>query len=95
MLVVATKIDVAQDPGRVESVKKLADDRGLPFFAISSVTGKDWSSFGTLWPSGCSRPIALPASPGPRTVNTLNNICTSTAGTRLAGKAIGAKPARP
>src|SRR5207245_2918819 len=40
MLVVATKIDVAQDPGRVESVKKLADDRGLPFFAISSVTGE-------------------------------------------------------
>jgi GTP-binding protein len=40
MLVVATKIDVAQDPGRVESVKKLADDRGLPFLAISSVTGE-------------------------------------------------------
>jgi GTP-binding protein len=37
MLVVATKMDAAQDPERVESLKKLAKDRGLPFFAISSV----------------------------------------------------------
>jgi GTP-binding protein len=40
MLVVATKIDVAQDPARLESVKLLAAERGLPFFAISSVTGE-------------------------------------------------------
>jgi GTP-binding protein len=40
MIVVATKMDVAQDPARVESVRKLAGERGLPFFTISSVTGQ-------------------------------------------------------
>jgi GTPase len=39
MLVVATKMDAAQDPARVEALRNLARDRGLPFFAISSVTG--------------------------------------------------------
>lgn len=40
MFVVATKLDVAQDPGRVEALRKLAEERGLMFFAISAVTGK-------------------------------------------------------
>jgi len=40
MLVVASKMDAAQDPARVESLKQLADERGLPYFEISSVTGK-------------------------------------------------------
>ncbi len=40
MIVVASKIDVAQDPKRVESVKRVAKRRGLPFFAISAVTGE-------------------------------------------------------
>src|SRR5205823_3832275 len=39
MLVVATKMDAAQDPSRVEALRALAGDRGLPFFAISSATG--------------------------------------------------------
>ncbi len=39
MLMVATKTDVAQDPARLESLRALASGRGLPFFAISSVTG--------------------------------------------------------
>src|SRR5438477_8362460 len=39
MIVVATKIDAAQDPARVESLRGLAAERGLPFFGISSVTG--------------------------------------------------------
>lgn len=39
MLVVATKIDVAQDPARVESLREMASGRGLPFHEISSVTG--------------------------------------------------------
>jgi GTP-binding protein len=39
MLVVATKIDAAQDPERVASLRKLARKRKLPFFKISSVTG--------------------------------------------------------
>lgn len=40
MLVVATKIDASQDPERVESLARLANQRGLPFFKISSVTGE-------------------------------------------------------
>jgi len=40
MLLVATKIDAAQDPDRIESLRALAKARGLDFFAISSVTGK-------------------------------------------------------
>ncbi|MFN7995864.1 MAG: GTPase ObgE [Bryobacteraceae bacterium] len=39
MLLVATKMDAAQDPERVESLRKIATERGLPFFEISSVTG--------------------------------------------------------
>jgi GTP-binding protein len=40
MFVVASKIDVAQDQARIESVRSLADERGLPFFQISAVTGQ-------------------------------------------------------
>ncbi len=39
MLVVATKMDAAQSPDRVSSLKRLAAERGLPYFEISSVTG--------------------------------------------------------
>ncbi len=40
MIVVATKMDVAQDPARVKAVEKLAKKRKLPFFKISSATGE-------------------------------------------------------
>jgi GTP-binding protein len=40
MFVVASKIDVAQDPERIAALKSLADAKGLPFYEISSVTGK-------------------------------------------------------
>ena len=40
MLVVASKIDVSQDPERIRALAELARSRGLPFFAISSVTGQ-------------------------------------------------------
>jgi GTP-binding protein len=40
MIVVATKMDAAQDPERVESLRNLAAERGLPFFEISSATGQ-------------------------------------------------------
>jgi len=40
MLVVATKIDAAQDPSRVESLQLMAAEKGLAFYAISSVTGQ-------------------------------------------------------
>ncbi|MBK5294579.1 MAG: GTPase ObgE [Acidobacteriia bacterium] len=39
MFVVASKIDVAQDPARIQSLKRMAARRKLPFFAISAVTG--------------------------------------------------------
>jgi GTP-binding protein len=39
MLVVASKVDVAQDPGRIEELKAVAASANLPFYEISSVTG--------------------------------------------------------
>src|SRR5258708_23202672 len=39
MLLVATKLDAAQDAERVSSLETLAPERHLPFFVISSVTG--------------------------------------------------------
>jgi GTP-binding protein len=40
MIVVATKIDAAQDPKRIDALRKLARRRKLPFLKISSVTGE-------------------------------------------------------
>ena len=40
MIVVATKIDAAQDPERVASLERWPASAGLPFFKISSVTGE-------------------------------------------------------
>lgn len=40
MLLVATKVDVAQDLDRLESVRTLAVEVNLPLFEISSVTGQ-------------------------------------------------------
>ena len=39
MIVLASKMDVAQDPDKVAAVKALAESRGMPFFEISSATG--------------------------------------------------------
>jgi GTPase len=39
MLVVASKIDACQNRERIQQVRAQARERGLPFFAISSVTG--------------------------------------------------------
>jgi GTP-binding protein len=39
MLVVASKMDAAQDLERVEELRRLAAERGLSFFEISSATG--------------------------------------------------------
>jgi GTPase len=40
MFVAASKVDVAQDPARVEALQALAAEKKLPFFEISSVTGQ-------------------------------------------------------
>jgi GTP-binding protein len=39
MIVVASKIDVCQDPDRIAAARKKAQLKGLPFFEISSVSG--------------------------------------------------------
>jgi GTP-binding protein len=39
MIVVATKMDVAQDPERVEALERRAREAALPFYKISAVTG--------------------------------------------------------
>jgi GTP-binding protein len=39
-IVVATKMDVAQDASRVEALEGKAKDAGLPFYKISAVTGE-------------------------------------------------------
>jgi GTP-binding protein len=40
MIAVATKIDAAQDPDRIASLRAAAQSQGLPFHEISSVTGQ-------------------------------------------------------
>jgi GTPase len=40
MIVVATKLDAAQDPERIASIERVAAERKLPFYKISSVTGQ-------------------------------------------------------
>jgi GTPase len=40
VLVVATKIDTAPDGSQIEALRKMAEEKGLPFAAISSVTGE-------------------------------------------------------
>jgi GTP-binding protein len=40
MLVAASKMDAAQDPDKVVTLRTLAASRGMPFFEISSVTGQ-------------------------------------------------------
>jgi GTP-binding protein len=39
MIVVATKMDAAQDPKRIAALQRIKKKRGMPFFKISSVTG--------------------------------------------------------
>ena len=40
MIVVASKMDAAQDSERVAALRHIAEQRGLPFFEISSATGQ-------------------------------------------------------
>src|SRR5665213_2871721 len=40
MLVLASKMDVAQDPDKVRAIRQLADERGMAFYEISSATGQ-------------------------------------------------------
>jgi GTP-binding protein len=40
MVLVATKIDAAQDPERIDALRRLAAEQQLAFFAVSSATGQ-------------------------------------------------------
>jgi GTPase len=40
MIVVASKMDAAQDPERVAALREVAEQHGLPFYEISSATGQ-------------------------------------------------------
>jgi GTPase len=40
MFVVASKIDVAQEPEKIARLRSLADNKALPFYEISSITGQ-------------------------------------------------------
>ncbi len=40
MIVVAAKMDAVQDTARVDALRQLAAERGLPYFEISSATGQ-------------------------------------------------------
>jgi GTP-binding protein len=40
MIVLASKMDVAEDPEKVLAIRRLAEGRGLSFYEISSVTGQ-------------------------------------------------------
>jgi len=48
MLVVASKIDAAQEPERIAAVEKIASDNGLEFLRISSATGEGLEEFKEL-----------------------------------------------
>ena len=61
MIVVATKMDAAQDPSRVESLRGIAEERGLAFFEISSVTGQGLDE---LRYAMAARVLAPPAATG-------------------------------
>jgi GTP-binding protein len=67
MLVVASKMDAAQDPQRVASLRRLAEERGLPYFEISSATGSGLEALkyaiaGQLL-SESSRSVSTPVQP--------------------------------
>ena len=40
MMLIATKLDVAQDPERIEALRRKAAEVGVPFYSISAVTGQ-------------------------------------------------------
>jgi GTP-binding protein len=55
MILVATKLDAAQDPERVASLERLARERGVAFFKISSVTGEGIDALKRAMAEGVAR----------------------------------------
>ena len=60
MMIVATKMDVAQDPKRVAALKRVARQRGLPFLPVSSVTGEGIEQFKQAMAAALSQSIEQP-----------------------------------
>jgi len=63
MIVVATKLDAAQDPERVASLEALARERGLPFFKISSATGEGLPALKRAMAESVLAPVPAEQSP--------------------------------
>ncbi|MGA9624660.1 MAG: GTPase ObgE [Bryobacteraceae bacterium] len=63
MILVATKMDAAQDPGRVARLRSLAAERGLPCFEISSVTGQGIEALKFAMADRVLAPVPLPIPP--------------------------------
>jgi GTP-binding protein len=61
MIVVATKIDAAQDPERIAALRRLARRKKLPFLKISSVTGEGLPALKRALAEAVLAPIAPPA----------------------------------
>jgi len=62
MIVAASKMDVAQDPARVESLRRHAAARGLPYFEISSATGQGIETLKFAMAERVLAPAAAPSS---------------------------------
>jgi GTP-binding protein len=60
MIVVATKMDAAQDPDRVTALRDLARERGLAFFEISSATGQGIENLKHAMAERVLAPITVP-----------------------------------
>ena len=57
MMVVATKIDVAQDASRIRSLQELAAAVSLPFYEISSITGQGIDKLKYAMAEAVAKPI--------------------------------------
>jgi GTP-binding protein len=60
MIVVATKIDAAQDPERIAALRRLARRKKLPFLKISSVTGEGVPAFKRALADAVLTPVEPP-----------------------------------
>ena len=62
MILVASKMDVAQDPARVESLETKAAELGLPFYKISAVTGQGLDELVGAMAARALAPVEQPGS---------------------------------
>ncbi len=62
MILVASKMDVAQDPARFESLETKAKELALPFYRISAVTGQGLDELVEAMAARALAPIEQPGS---------------------------------